>query len=98
MKKLRVPEPVDPVYLVNCRILAASMIEPLLMENSIPYSKNGAMGAALATYLVSAFELFNIYVPYAAYPKAYKLITDVFGEDNDIMSRLAHYDIESPES
>jgi len=92
VKKLREARPEDPVYLINCRMLAAGMIEPLLEENSIPYSRSGALGAGLSTLLGNAIELYNIYVPYALYSKAFELISAIFGEDEDIMARLAVYE------
>lgn len=94
-RKMKAPELHDPVYLINCRMLTAGMIESLLKENGIPYSISGALGAALSTYMGSAFELYNIYVPFASYSQAFRLISEVFGADQDIMARIARYNIGS---
>ena len=91
--KLRTPEPGDPVFLMNCRMPQACMIEPVLQENSIPYSRTGALGAALSTALGSYFELYSICVPYALYETARSLIIEIFGEDEDIMARVSDYDM-----
>lgn len=91
-EKLRAPRPEDPVFLINCRTLQAAMLEPLLKDNGIPYLRSGALGAALATRLGSLFELYSIYVPWEAHHQACDLITAVFGEDPDIMSRMENFD------
>ena len=92
-EKLSEVHPEDMVYLVNGRLLQASMIEPLLADTGIPVYRDGALGAALSMHIGSAFELYNLFVPYAEYQRAYELVAGVFADDPDILSRLQKYDI-----
>lgn len=89
--KLRMPQAADPVFLLHCRMQYAAMVEPILAESNIPYSRSGALGAALATTFGSAFELYRFYVPYAAFPAAFRLISGIFGEDKELMKCVADY-------
>lgn len=90
-KKLAEVQPHDPVFLISCRLNLHGMITPLLDDAGIPYSCMGKLGAALATQLGSAFELYNIYVPYGLFHRAYSLIYQVFGDDPEVTSRLENY-------
>ena len=92
-EKLAEAQPHDLVYLVNARLIQASMLEPLLADNGIPVYRDGALGAALSMHVGSAFELFKLYVPYSEYARAYEIVAGVFAEDADIISRLQKYDI-----
>jgi len=97
VKKLREPAVNDPVFLISCRYLHAGIIEPLLADNCIPIYRDGALGAALATKFGSLFEIYNFYVPFGAYPDAYDLLSGLFADDPEIISRLESYGMTSTE-
>jgi len=84
-KKLREIQENDPVLVFNGGFIPATMVEPLLSDNEIPYSKEGILGAGLTTKAGGILERFNIFVPYGAYDKAVEIISDTFAESPDIL-------------
>lgn len=86
--KLRPVQARDPVHFFTGDYIRTSMVEPLLEESGIPYSKRGARGAALATLTGSYLEQYMLFVPYAAYERAVRLVADVFGTDEGFMRSL----------
>ncbi len=87
-RKLREPRTDDPVLTFTGDYVHSSMVEPLLQENEIPYYKMSAHGAALTTLTGNYLDQFMLYVPYAAYEKAVRLIARMFGVDGDFMRGL----------
>ena len=85
-RRLREIKENDPVLLFNGPFLPATMVEPLLADNEIPYSKEGLLGAGLTAKAGGILERFNIFVPYGAYEKAAEIITDTFPESPDILA------------
>ena len=73
---LREPKENDPVLLARTDTLHASMLEPLLTDEGIPYSKKGRMGVAFVLKGGSMLEEYSFYVPYGAYERA-KTLTEV---------------------
>jgi len=84
-KKLREIRENDPVLVFNGGFLPATMVESLLKDNSIPYSKEGILGAGLTTKAGGILERFNIFIPFGAYEKVVELISDTFSESPDII-------------
>lgn len=88
-RKLREVQPHDPVHFFTGNYIQTSMVEPLLEENGIPYSKIDAHGAALATLTGGYLEQYLLIVPYAAYEKAVRLVDAMFGTDADFMRSVS---------
>lgn len=61
--RLRVPQGNDPVFLCRVNATNAMMLEPLLTQAGIPYSKVGRLGAALVLKAGSMLEEFTFFVP-----------------------------------
>ena len=83
---LAAPPRHDPVLLCTVRSMLANMIEPLLTEEKVPFSKLALGSSALlggSTFL----ENYAFYVPFAAYDGARELLTGIFSEDGEV--RLA---------
>lgn len=87
-KRLREPNGNDPVLLVATRFLHASMIEPLLEEAGIPYSKIDQMGWGATLGFGTMLESYQFYVPYGAYPEALELVAGIFANDEEVMRAL----------
>ena len=86
-RSLREPHADDPVLLCTVRHALAVMIEPLLEEEKVPYSKLALGSSALlggSTFL----ENYAFYVPYAAYAGALKLLTGIFAGDDEVRMAL----------
>lgn len=88
-KKLREVREHDPVHFFTGDYIHTSMVEPLLKENAIPYSKIDAHGAALATLTGEYLEQYLLFVPYVAYDRAVRLIESSFGGDDGFMRSLS---------
>ncbi|NLD60007.1 MAG: hypothetical protein GX647_10170 [Clostridiales bacterium] len=87
-KRLREPSGDDPVLLLATRFVHASMIEPLLEEAKIPYSKIDQMGWGATLGFGTMLESYQFYVPYAAYPEALELVAGIFANDEEVMRGL----------
>lgn len=87
-REVRMPKPNDPVLLIKTDLLHGNMIEPLLKDHQMPYSKIGERGAGLSMYGGSMLETYRFYVPYGAYVKVRELIVSALGEDEDVMNAL----------
>lgn len=72
--KLRGVKPNDPVLLCKMDMVRASMLEPLLMQAKIPYSKVGKIGAAMVMQAGTFLEEYTFYVPYGALEEAEALL------------------------
>lgn len=86
--QLRPPRENDPVLLVSADQLKADMIEPVIQDLGIPYSRTGDLGAAFTMRAGGFLETYRFYVPYGAYARAHDEIAEVFGEDPEIMQAL----------
>lgn len=87
-RKLRDVQAQDPVLFFSGDYVHSSMVDPLLADRGIPYSKMSARGAALATMTGNYLEHYLIYVPYAAYEQSVRLIANTFGADPDMAEGL----------
>ena len=85
-RHLRAPEAGDPVLLCTVRYALSAMIEPLLEEEKIPYSK-AALGGSAFLGGSTILENYAFYVPYGAYASALELLTGIFADDEEV--RLA---------
>lgn len=85
---LRTIEINDPVLLVCADPLKSALIEPLLSDLQIPYSKVGSLGAAFTMRGGNLLETFCFYVPYGAYPQAHDVLLHTLGRDPDIRNAL----------
>ncbi len=88
-RKLREVQSNDPVHFFTGNYIQTSLVEPLLEESGIPYSKIDAHGAALATLTGDYLEQYLLIVPYAAYEKAVRLVDGTFGTDADFMRSVS---------
>jgi hypothetical protein len=77
---LRQAKPNDPVMLCKADAVRASMLEPLLTQAGIPYSKVGKMGAAMVMRAGAFLEEYTFYVPLGALEEAMEL-TMVWQDD-----------------
>ncbi|MGI6238467.1 MAG: class I SAM-dependent methyltransferase [Christensenellales bacterium] len=97
-RRLRAAQPGDPMLLFTSDFMRASMVEPLLKDSGIPYSKSGAMGAGLAMHTGSFMEKFEFYVPYGAHAAAVRLIAGTFGADAGFMRDLNTLGVDDADS
>ena len=84
---LRAPREDDPVLLCVLRTTYADMVEPLLAEEKVPFSRLALGNSALLggnTFL----ENYAFYVPCDAYPAALELLTGIFAEDAEVRMAL----------
>lgn len=91
-KRLREIEENDPVLLITCSAVQAMLIEPILSDSGIPFSRPGTLSTALNLGSGMMLEANRFYVPYAALGKARELLEEVFGEDAGIMKALHEFD------
>ena len=84
---LRAPQADDPVLLCTVRYVLATMIEPLLEEEKVPYSKL-ALGSSALLGGSTMLENYAFYVPYATYAGALELLTGIFAEDDEVRMAL----------
>ena len=87
-RKLRAPEPEEPVLLIILTTMQAMLVEPVLQDNHIPYYKMGESGAALAVKVGMMRQIYRFYVSYSSYETSCSLIEQVFGEDETIIKLL----------
>ena len=86
-RSLRPPQADDPVLLCTVRYVLATMIEPLLEEEKVPYSKL-ALGSSALLGGSTMLENYAFYVPYATYEGALELLTGIFAEDDEVRMAL----------
>jgi len=82
-KKTREIKENEPVLLAGLDVLRAAMLEPLLKEAGIPYSRMGTVGAAFAMSGGMTLEEIRIYVPFSAYDQAREL-WEMIGPEADV--------------
>lgn len=91
-KRLRDVEETEPVLLLTISAVQALLVEPILSDSGIPYSRPGTISSALSLGSGMMLEANRFYVPYAAYERARELLEEVFGEDAEIMRALHEFD------
>lgn len=82
------PKENDPVLLIETDFMQSTMVEPLLEESKIPYSKIGKHGAGFTVWAGTMFEMYRFYVPYGAYQAGSELLASIFGEHDDVADEL----------
>ncbi len=93
-KRLRAPEENEPVLLMVLTAMQSMLVEPILQDSGIPFSKMGTLGGALSMYGGMMSETNRFYVPFSAYERSREVIIDVFGEDPEIMRALNEFNPE----
>ena len=78
-KFLREPEDNDPVLLAELSGFSAAMLEGVLLDEKIPFLKEGRMGAGMSVWIGSMMEQYSFYVPYIVYDQAKDFYTLVNG-------------------
>lgn len=68
--RLREAKPNDPVRLIRTDWLRAEMLEPLLRDAEIPYSRLGKISGALGMSAGMSLDEISFVVPYAALDEA----------------------------
>jgi len=91
-KKLRDPEINEPVLLCTVSAVQAMLIEPILADSGIPYSRPGTLSSALSLGNGMMLDSNRFYVPFAAFTKAREIVEETFGEDEAIMRALHEFD------
>ena len=91
-KHLREMQDTEPVLLITASAVQAMLIEPILSDSGIPYSRPGTLSSALNLGSGMMLEANRFYVPCAALAKARELLEEVFGEDEEIMKALHEFD------
>lgn len=91
-KRLREVQDTEPVLLLTASAVQALLIEPILSDSGIPYSRPGTLSTALNLGSGMMLEANRFYVPFAALEKARALLEEVFGEDEEIMKALHEFD------
>ena len=62
---LREPEPNDPVLIAELSGITAAMLEGVLLDEKLPFLKEGRLGAGMSVWIGSMMEIYSFYVPYA---------------------------------
>lgn len=93
-RRLRTPEENEPVLLLVLTALQSMLVEPILEESGIPYSRTGMIGGGLTAQVGMMREIYRYYVPHSAFAHCRALIEEVFGEDQEIMGALHEFDEE----
>ena len=87
-RKSRPIKETDPVLFLITDALHADMVEPVLEENELPYSRIGTLGAGLTMYASPKLETYRFFAPFSALKQCRDLIAGIFGEDPAIMEQL----------
>ncbi len=69
-KHLREPQPNDPVLIAELSGIAAAMLEGVLLDEKVPFLKEGRLGAGMSVWIGSMMETYSFYVPYAVREEA----------------------------
>ena len=91
--KLRPVEAGEPVLLITLTHMQALLVEPLLMDAKIPYTRPATLLSSLTTQWGTMLDSYRFYVPYEKRDEARALIEEVFGEDESIMHALHEFDL-----
>lgn len=83
----------EPVLLMVLSPMQSLFVEPILEESGVPFSRPGTMTTLLTNRWGGGFESNRYYVPYAAYGKAREILTDAFGDNEEVMQALHEFDI-----
>ena len=79
-KYLRAPEGNDPVFLAQLSGFSSAMLEGVLLDEKVPFLKEGRMGAGMSVWVGSMMEQYSFYVPYMIYEQAKDLYALVSGD------------------
>ena len=90
-RRLYEPEDNEPVLLMELSAIQVMLVEPILEDTGIPYSKLGTLGGALSLSTGMMRENYRFYVPFAALEKSREAIINIFGEDEEIMRALNEF-------
>lgn len=63
-KHLREPRPNDPVLIAELSGISAAMLEGLLLDEKLPFLKEGRLGAGMSVWIGRMMETYSFYVPY----------------------------------
>lgn len=91
-KGLRLPKANDPVLLLAADYRQSLMVEPVLEESGIPYSRSDAMGWGLSLRMGSLLETISYFVPYSAYGACREQLEETFDSAGDILLALHEND------
>ncbi len=70
----RIVKDEDIVLIGKFDSLKASMIEPILKDNHIPYQRKAKLGSGFVVQAGNFLEEISIFVPYAIYNKVIELV------------------------
>lgn len=80
-KKLHCVKSNDFVYLTTKNDMWSEIITQVLKDNNILYIKKSSSAFNIFLYVCCGGGYFNLYVPFASYEKARKLIEDFFEDE-----------------
>lgn len=89
---LRQPLDNDPVLLAKTDQVSAAMLEGILQDESVPFLKEGRMGAGMTTWAGGMLEEYSFYVPYGVLNQAAELAKVVFDGAPDPLALDAQED------
>jgi len=81
--KLREPREDDPAFLISKEALWAGGIEETLKQNGIPCLNKGLLGAGFTARIGYTAEVYEFFVPYAAYDKAKELLAEMYDTEDE---------------
>lgn len=87
-RNLQEPLENDPVLLFESGVFYSNMVEPLLKDMKIPYSRQSTLGVGFTMWAGSVLEKYKFFVPFCVYPMARELLETTFGEDPAIMEEI----------
>ncbi len=79
-KYLRQPEGNDPIFLAQLSGFPSAMLEGILLDEKVPFLKEGRMGAGMSVWVGSMMEQYSFYVPFMIYDQAKDLYALVSGD------------------
>lgn len=88
VRGLRPPRGNDPVRLLVTDVMQSMMLEPVLEESGIPYSRADQLGWSLTMKVGSRLDSIAYYVPYGAYDACRELLMQTFEPEGSILIAL----------
>jgi len=80
-KRLNVPEPNDPVFLIRKAMPLAGIVEQILEREEIPFMRSGgSAGIAMQMIFSTSGVEYEYYVPLQAQERAVAVVGEFFGE------------------
>ena len=77
-KKVRIPAPDDPCFLVEKDAIWGEVLADVLKQNNIPFYNKKLLGAGLEMNIGLAFERYKFYVPFSQVSQAQELVEALF--------------------